>query len=176
MALLQGLGLLERFIARRKVTAGILHVPVQPHPVEVVAEIVVVGGVPARLSDWVVLRHTAELARQRIPENLGRRHVEAALVDEKDAEQIPCAAILDDQSSVHIGLGWRQLRVQRNFPVEGGVEDTDRRARPVAVSKGLLEPIGSFQRQPPLANRFAQKFGKESHRRLAIWLHAGDRA
>ena len=113
MALLGGLGFLQRLVAAREIGAGVLPVAVQEQTVEAAAEVVVVGNVAPRAVRRIVLVDVALQLPQLWPDV--RRWQLVAVrreIADQHVQHLVDAARVDGQGAVHVALADRQRRVQ----------------------------------------------------------------
>ena len=120
---LGALRLLERDVGMLEIRAGVDHLVVEPRPVEVVAEVVVVVDVPARTG--LVVGH-----RQRRRDALDRRRQQAQSRHRLD-DALEAAA--DVEAAGHVGLAEIQMRVDEQAEDDTRVADDERTGLPVQV-------------------------------------------
>ena len=121
-------------------------------------------NIPARIAQGIVLHEPAQTARETVPENLVRVHVELSLVDEKQLDKVMDRAFFQHQLAVHNALSGFQFRVQQNLFVERGISQAQTHFRPRSLTAefGLLATRAD-QRYPTVANGRSKNLRQNLH-------------
>src|ERR1700674_3623766 len=115
------LRLLEALAVVEEIRAGILHALIEKQPVEIVAEIVVVGDVSLRLANAVRLLEALQPARDAPQHLLQGIGAEREPVDREQREEVAERRVLEAHPPVHIGLARMQLRIEEELGIERAV-------------------------------------------------------
>ena len=160
VALLRGLGLVERLAGVFEIGAGILAVGIEEQIVKALIEVIVRGDVAPGAAPVVALVQAAKCqARlgQRLRPGLTLEFREVARAK---LQEVVKAAFGYDQPSVHVEFAKRQRGIEHEPPFRRCVQKFHAKRRPRAVAEGLGHSVCGHHFQATPTNQFPQKSPK----------------
>jgi hypothetical protein len=141
------LRLLDGLIVVAEIGARIVHAFVEKQPIEVVAEIVVMGDVLLCLADSVGLLEALQATRHSAQHLLQRIGAEGQPIDREECQEVPEARVLEAHAAVHVGLARMEFRVEKELMVKRTIREPHGDTRPWGPSEdvGLAICINHLQ-------------------------------
>jgi hypothetical protein len=98
---------------------------------------------------------------------------EAAAVDREEMDEVVgCAAVLEHEAAVHVGLRRLELGIEEDLALHFRVREADRHVRPALPrAEGFLRAVVVDHGQPAVLDEAPQKMGEKPHALLQRGAH-----
>ncbi|MDH3658921.1 MAG: hypothetical protein OEU92_02645 [Alphaproteobacteria bacterium] len=149
MALLVALSPIKLIRLASEIPAGILPIGIQEEIIKLIGQIVMMGHVILRASNWIILMKPAEQTLQPIKSLAEWLTAPSKLGDGTDFEEIEEGAFFDRQAAIHIGFADGKLRIQDETVVQGRLVQPDDDFRTIPLVNPMMAAMSIDDVQPP---------------------------